>query len=121
MLVRFWIELICFVDYCVSENDDDNLVLGLCIDKVSCYGNFKVQLGVEEQKELSPFCILLCLTLEGKLVMFHVARYFLELFPCLLFCVNIMWFLLLSLSVFDLVFSSAGKSYYYPFVIVIYV
>ncbi|XP_048319382.1 nuclear pore complex protein NUP214 isoform X3 [Ziziphus jujuba] len=57
----------------LQENDDDNLVLGLCIDKVSCYGNFKVQLGVEEQKELSPFCILLCLTLEGKLVMFHVA------------------------------------------------
>ncbi|KAF3449046.1 hypothetical protein FNV43_RR09770 [Rhamnella rubrinervis] len=57
----------------LQENDDDNLILGLCVDKISCYGNLKVQLGVEEQKELSPFCVLLCLTVEGKLVMFQVA------------------------------------------------
>lgn len=58
----------------LSENDDDNLILGLGIDKVSCCGKIKVQLGVEEQKELSPYCILLCLTLEGKIIMFKVAR-----------------------------------------------
>ncbi|XP_062076324.1 nuclear pore complex protein NUP214 isoform X2 [Humulus lupulus] len=57
----------------LQENDDDNLILGLCTDKVSCYGKVKVQLGAEEQRELLPYCILLCLTLEGKLVMFHVA------------------------------------------------
>jgi nuclear pore complex protein Nup214 len=58
----------------LSENDDDNLILGLCLDKVSLYEKVKIQLGVEERRELLPYCILLCLTLEGKLVMFHVAR-----------------------------------------------
>lgn len=58
----------------ISENDDDNLILGLCTDRVSCYGKVTVQLGAEEHKELLPYCILLCLTLEGKLIMFHVAR-----------------------------------------------
>lgn len=57
----------------LQGNDDDNLILGLCVDKVSLYEKVKIQLGVEEQIELSPYCILLCLTLEGKLVMFHVA------------------------------------------------
>ncbi|XP_060973660.1 nuclear pore complex protein NUP214 isoform X1 [Cannabis sativa] len=57
----------------LQENGDDNLILGLCTDKVSCYGKVKVQLGAEEPKELSPYCILMCLTLEGKLVMYHVA------------------------------------------------
>ena len=58
----------------VSDNGDDNLILGLCVDKVSLYEKVKIQLGVDEHIELSPYCILLCLTLEGKLVMFHVAR-----------------------------------------------
>ncbi|OMO81074.1 Nuclear pore complex protein [Corchorus capsularis] len=57
----------------LQENDDDNLIMGLCIDKVSLYGNVKVQLGAEEVKELSPYCVLICLTLEGKLIMFHIA------------------------------------------------
>lgn len=58
----------------VSENGDDNLIMGLCIDKVSIHGKVKVQLGVQEEKELSPHCILMCLTLEGKLSMMHFAR-----------------------------------------------
>ncbi|KAF8035351.1 hypothetical protein BT93_C1397 [Corymbia citriodora subsp. variegata] len=57
----------------LQENGDDNLILGLCIDKVSMHEKVKVQLGVEEQKDLSPFCILFCLSLEGKLIMFNVA------------------------------------------------
>lgn len=57
----------------VSDNGNDNLIMGLCIDKVSLCGKVKVQLGVEE-KELSPYFILMCLTLDGKLNMFHVAR-----------------------------------------------
>ncbi|EOY32268.1 Nuclear pore complex protein, putative [Theobroma cacao] len=57
----------------LQENGDDNLIMGLCIDKVSLFGNVKVQLGVEEVKELSPYCVLICLTLEGKLIMFHIA------------------------------------------------
>lgn len=55
--------------------------MGLCIDKVSINGKVTVQLGVEQHKELPPYCVLMCLTLEGKLVMFHVARYDLSLLP----------------------------------------
>ncbi|KAL9386156.1 hypothetical protein Peur_019280 [Populus x canadensis] len=57
----------------LQENGDDNLIMGLCVDKVSLYGKVKVEVGVEEQKELSPYCVLMCVTLEGKLVMFQVA------------------------------------------------
>ncbi|KAK7357242.1 hypothetical protein VNO80_16526 [Phaseolus coccineus] len=57
----------------LQENGDDNLLVGLCIDNVSIYEKVGVQLGVEERTELSPYCVLICLTLEGKLVMFHVA------------------------------------------------
>lgn len=56
----------------LQDNGNDNLIMGLCIDKVSLCGKVKVQLGVEE-KELSPYFILMCLTLDGKLNMFHVA------------------------------------------------
>ncbi|XP_059628710.1 nuclear pore complex protein NUP214 [Cornus florida] len=55
----------------LQENGDDNLILGLCADKVSSNEKFKLKLG-EEEKVLSPYCVLLCLTLEGKLVLFHV-------------------------------------------------
>ncbi|XWS52366.1 hypothetical protein CRYUN_Cryun11dG0063700 [Craigia yunnanensis] len=57
----------------LQDNGDDNLIMGLCIDKVSLCGSVKVQLGVEEVKELSPYCVLVCLTSEGKLIMFHIA------------------------------------------------
>ncbi|GMH12801.1 hypothetical protein Nepgr_014642 [Nepenthes gracilis] len=57
----------------LQENGNENLVLGLCLDKVSLYENIEVNIGHEEQRELSPHCILLCLTDEGKLIMFHVA------------------------------------------------
>ncbi|KAK3204827.1 hypothetical protein Dsin_018873 [Dipteronia sinensis] len=57
----------------LQDNGDDNLIMGLCIDKVSLYGKVEVQLGVEEPKELPPYCLLMCLTLEGKLNMFYVA------------------------------------------------
>ncbi|BBH04269.1 Nuclear pore complex protein [Prunus dulcis] len=56
----------------LQENDDENLILGLCVDKISRSEKISVRLG-EEQRELSPYCILMCLTLEGKLIMFHVA------------------------------------------------
>ncbi|KAL9275927.1 Nuclear pore complex protein NUP214-like protein [Drosera capensis] len=56
----------------LQENDDDNLVLGMCVDKASVYEKVEVNL-VEGQKELSPYCIVLCLTLEGKLIMYHVS------------------------------------------------
>uniref|UniRef100_A0A2P2KIN4 Uncharacterized protein MANES_15G110800 n=1 Tax=Rhizophora mucronata TaxID=61149 RepID=A0A2P2KIN4_RHIMU len=57
----------------LQDSGDDNLILGLCIDELSLYGKVKVEVGVEEQKELSPHCVLICVTLEGKLIMFRVA------------------------------------------------
>ncbi|CAK8571666.1 unnamed protein product [Lathyrus sativus] len=58
----------------LQANEDDNLLLGLCIDKVSIYQKVGIQLGANEEKtELSPYCVLMCLTLDGKLVLFHVA------------------------------------------------
>ncbi|CAN6693609.1 unnamed protein product [Malus baccata var. baccata] len=56
----------------LQDNGDDNLILGLSVDKVSISKKISVRFG-EEYKELSPFCVLMCLTLEGKLIMFHVA------------------------------------------------
>nr|XP_019710428.1 nuclear pore complex protein NUP214 isoform X2 [Elaeis guineensis] len=57
----------------LQENGNDNLLLGFGVDKVSVYE--KVNIQVELQTiELSPRCIVLCLTCEGKLIMYHVAR-----------------------------------------------
>lgn len=70
MLVICLIGLIVFL---VSENGDDNLIMGLCVDKISISQKVSVRLGME-QRELSPYCILICLTLDGKLIMYHVAR-----------------------------------------------
>ncbi|KAF7836923.1 Nuclear pore complex protein NUP214 [Senna tora] len=50
-----------------STHTEDVATMGNSILKVS------VQLGVEERTELAPYCVLMCLTLEGKLVLFHVA------------------------------------------------
>ncbi|URE00173.1 hypothetical protein MUK42_20830 [Musa troglodytarum] len=58
---------------CLKENGDDNLILGFGIDKISVYEKVKVQVGIESI-ELSPLCVLFCLTCEGKLIMYHVAR-----------------------------------------------
>ncbi|XP_022945173.1 nuclear pore complex protein NUP214 isoform X1 [Cucurbita moschata] len=55
----------------LQDNGDDNLVMGLCIDRVSLPGKVEVQVGNEEIREVSPYCTLLCLTLEGKLLLFH--------------------------------------------------
>ncbi|KAI8526441.1 hypothetical protein RHMOL_Rhmol13G0307600 [Rhododendron molle] len=56
----------------LQGNGDDNIVLGLCVDRISQNEKVEVQLGAE-YKELSPFCILLCLSLDGKLFMYQVA------------------------------------------------
>ncbi|KAF2314580.1 hypothetical protein GH714_027753 [Hevea brasiliensis] len=56
----------------LQGDGDDNLIMGLCVDKVSLFGKVKADVGLE-QKELSPYCVLFCVTLEGKLVMFYVA------------------------------------------------
>ncbi|KAK2980866.1 hypothetical protein RJ640_003093 [Escallonia rubra] len=59
-------------NFLLAANGDDNLVLGLSLDKASHNENVKLTLGVEE-KEVAPCCILLCLTVDGKLTMFHFA------------------------------------------------
>ncbi|KAK9750101.1 hypothetical protein RND81_02G173400 [Saponaria officinalis] len=57
----------------LQENGDDNLVLGLCLDETLICENVEVKIGAEEPRELRPHCLLVCLTLEGKLVMFNIA------------------------------------------------
>lgn len=56
----------------LQENDDDNIVIGLCLDKVSYNDEVEVVLGADYQK-LSPFCLLFCLSIDGKLFLFQVA------------------------------------------------
>ncbi|KAL2944829.1 hypothetical protein RDABS01_033176 [Bienertia sinuspersici] len=57
----------------LQESGAENLVLGLCVDESSVYENVKVKVGLEEERDLLPHCLLLCLTLEGKILMFKVA------------------------------------------------
>ncbi|CAN8287972.1 unnamed protein product [Cochlearia groenlandica] len=57
----------------LQKNGDDNMIMGLCIDRVSVEGTINVRSGDDDLKELPPYCVLLCLTLEGKLVVFNVA------------------------------------------------
>ncbi|XAR59907.1 hypothetical protein NMG60_11033081 [Bertholletia excelsa] len=56
----------------LQGNGDDNMVLGLCVDKMSHHDTVEVKLGAE-YKELSPFCVLMCVSFDGKLFMFQVA------------------------------------------------
>lgn len=49
------------------------MILGFGVDKVSLFEKVTVQVG-SEFVELSPQYILLSLTAEGKLIMYHVAR-----------------------------------------------
>ncbi|KAG9458538.1 hypothetical protein H6P81_003046 [Aristolochia fimbriata] len=58
----------------LPDNGDDNLIMGLGVDKASVYEQIEFVRSTEERKQLSPYCILMCLTSDGKLVMFHVAR-----------------------------------------------
>jgi nuclear pore complex protein Nup214 len=53
-----------------QENGDDNLILGICVDKVSQDESIKLTLG-DEEREVSPCCILMCITIDAKLTMFH--------------------------------------------------
>ncbi|EOA39137.1 hypothetical protein CARUB_v10012062mg [Capsella rubella] len=57
----------------LQENGEDNMIMGLCIDTVSVEGTVNVRSGDDELKELPPYFVLVCLTLEGKLIMFNVA------------------------------------------------
>ncbi|KAM7462214.1 hypothetical protein LguiA_030335 [Lonicera macranthoides] len=54
----------------VGGNGDDNLILGLCVDRVSHDERITLTLG-DEEKEVFPCCILLRVIVDGKLPMFH--------------------------------------------------
>lgn len=55
-----------------QENGDDNCLLALAVDKVPQKSEVKFVLG-EEETEVPPSCILLCLTVDGKLAFFYFA------------------------------------------------
>lgn len=59
----------CFV----SDNDEENVLLGLSIDKASQNENLKFTVG-DEETEVSPCCVIICLTIDGKISVFHFAR-----------------------------------------------
>lgn len=57
----------------LQENGDDNTILGFSVDRFSLYEKVTIKVD-SDMKELSPRCVLLCLTVEGKLIMYHAAR-----------------------------------------------
>jgi hypothetical protein len=69
-------ELSCFLllYFWILENGGDNIILGFGIENVSLFQKINVTVG-PEQKEIAPQHILLCLTGEGKLVIYYLARY----------------------------------------------
>lgn len=71
----FFCDIILSHSCFVPANGDDNLVMGLSIDRVSLPGKVLVRVGFEDTREVSPYCILVCLTLEGELIMFQFSRY----------------------------------------------
>ncbi|KAL6896847.1 hypothetical protein ACP4OV_007419 [Aristida adscensionis] len=57
----------------LQENGDDNVILGFGVENVSLSEKITVTVG-PEQKEVAPQHILLCLTGEGKLIIYYLAR-----------------------------------------------
>lgn len=59
--------------YCLTAgNGEDNIIIGLSIDNVSQDIQAKINFG--EENEVLPCCVLVCLTVDGKLTFFHFAR-----------------------------------------------
>ncbi|XP_076943409.1 nuclear pore complex protein NUP214-like [Bidens hawaiensis] len=55
-----------------AHNDDDNMILGLSINKD--YKDEKISLECGEiETRVSPCCILMCITVDGRFCMFHFA------------------------------------------------
>ncbi|KAK9058519.1 hypothetical protein SSX86_023361 [Deinandra increscens subsp. villosa] len=54
------------------HNDADNMILGLAINKDYKDENTRLECG-EIDKQVSPCCILMCVTVDGRLCMFHFA------------------------------------------------
>ncbi|XP_073276105.1 nuclear pore complex protein NUP214-like isoform X2 [Primulina huaijiensis] len=59
--------------YIDSQGDgEENVILGIAVDKVSQDENAKLTLG-DEDTEVSPSCVVICLTIDGKISVFHFA------------------------------------------------
>ncbi|KZV55059.1 hypothetical protein F511_13848 [Dorcoceras hygrometricum] len=59
--------------YIDSQDDgEENVIVGLSVDKVSQDENAKLTLG-DEDTEVSPSCVIICLTIDGKISVFHFA------------------------------------------------
>ncbi|XP_071719698.1 nuclear pore complex protein NUP214 [Rutidosis leptorrhynchoides] len=56
----------------LQHNDDDNMILGLAINKIYKDETITLPCG-EGDTRVPPYCILLCLTVDGKLIVFHFA------------------------------------------------
>lgn len=57
----------------ISGNGEENVIVGLSVDKVSQNENVRFTLG-DEETEVSPCCVIICLTIDGKVSVFHFAR-----------------------------------------------
>uniref|UniRef100_A0ACD5YZT8 Uncharacterized protein n=1 Tax=Avena sativa TaxID=4498 RepID=A0ACD5YZT8_AVESA len=57
----------------LQENGDDNVILGFGVENVSLFQKITVLVG-PEQKEVAPQHLLLCLTSEGKIIIYYLAR-----------------------------------------------
>ncbi|KAH6765370.1 hypothetical protein C2S52_000196 [Perilla frutescens var. hirtella] len=59
--------------YIDSQGDDEeNVILGLSVDKTSQNENLRFTLG-DEEKEVAPCCVIICLTIDGKISVYHFA------------------------------------------------
>ncbi|XP_020517593.1 nuclear pore complex protein NUP214 isoform X2 [Amborella trichopoda] len=57
----------------LQENGDDNLVVGFGVDKTSTDGIFEIKLADGELKEISPYHILVVVTIDGHIDLFRIA------------------------------------------------
>ncbi|KAK4408611.1 Nuclear pore complex protein [Sesamum angolense] len=55
-----------------QANGEENVIMGLSVDKVSQNENVRFTLG-DEETEVSPCCVIVCLTIDGKISVFHFA------------------------------------------------
>ncbi|CAI9108209.1 OLC1v1007761C2 [Oldenlandia corymbosa var. corymbosa] len=67
--MKLFMELLNII---MKGNGDDNFLLALSVDKVSQNEGIKFVLG-EKEAEVTPCCIVLCVTVDGKLSLFHFA------------------------------------------------
>lgn len=59
--------------YIDSQGDgEENVILGISVDKVSQDENARLTLG-DEDTEVSPSCVIICLTIDGNISVFHFA------------------------------------------------